>query len=149
MKIYKYKNGEIAYFENNVKYVIDEETYDMIVSEIDSMLGTIETNMPAFTYVKNIINKQDVKLTTIIDKIHELGLQQKSYEFTDKPHGIKKILVVYHKKEIVALKLVESEKRFLNGAIACCNSHDESNKKNFEEVKKFLCEYSEDIRKGE
>ena len=149
MKIYRYKNGDIAYFESNTKHLIEEDTYNMIVSGEDPILDTIETNMPAFTYAKHAINKQNPGLTAIINKIHELGLRQKFYDLPDKPHGMKKIIAVYHENEIVALNLVESEKRFLNGSVICCNSCDEKTKENFEKVRKFLCEYSETIKKGE
>ena len=55
MKFYNYKNGEIAFFENNEKMLISKEEKDMLVTGTVPFSGDVAYS-PVYDYIENKIN---------------------------------------------------------------------------------------------
>ena len=55
MKFYTYKNGEIAFFENNEKMLISKEEKDMLVAGTEPFSGNVVFS-PVYDYIENKIN---------------------------------------------------------------------------------------------
>lgn len=56
MKFYTYKNGEIAFFENNEKMLISKEEKDMLVAGTSIVDGSAEFS-PVYDYIEKKIQK--------------------------------------------------------------------------------------------
>ena len=56
MKFYTYKNGEIAFFENNEKMLISKEEKDMLVAGTSYVDGSAEFS-PVYDYIEKKIEK--------------------------------------------------------------------------------------------
>ena len=55
MKLYTYKNGEIAFFENNEKMLISKEEKDMLVTGTEPFGGNVVFS-PVYDYIEHKIN---------------------------------------------------------------------------------------------
>lgn len=55
MKFYNYKNGEIAFFENNEKMLISKEEKNMLVAGTEPFWGDVVFS-PVYDYIENKIN---------------------------------------------------------------------------------------------